>query len=160
MQNGSVQFGATLPMWRLVHHTLSVLHSSMLTKVCELEYSYWSSKHEEESGFWEESKRNYRGTVTKGIIQKNWLKDCTDLFLPKQEGTRPAEYPAWSPSRSPFRLSASSTKGCHLIPSWRCSIFHSGCKSAQRRTRGNKNSCVNTKWHPLYLWPGVLQFSV
>lgn len=39
-RNGSVQFGTTLPMSRLVHHKISVLRLTILTKVCDFGQGY------------------------------------------------------------------------------------------------------------------------
>lgn len=83
-------------------------------------------------------------TLAKGShdVTGKGRKNRTDLSLPKQAGIHPVGYPAWSPSRSPCRLLMSSTKGCHLIPSWRCSIFRSACKSVRSAGKNEINQSV------------------
>lgn len=77
-------------------------------------------------------------THVKMLLWKSEKK--TDLSLPKQASIHPAEYPAWSPNRYRCRLLMLSTMGCRLIPSWRCNIFHSVCKSVKGTKKGGRGS--------------------
>lgn len=72
-------------------------------------------------------------------------KNCTDLSLPKQASIHPAEYPAWSPSRSQCRLLMLSIMDCRLIPSWRCNIFRSVCKSAKSTKKQKKGTKMKSQ---------------
>lgn len=68
---------------------------------------------------------------------------CTDRSLPTQAGIHPAEYPTWFPSRClcpPLRW---STKDCRLFQSWKCSIFHSACKSVEKKKNHWKHRNIN-----------------